>query len=188
MHPLREARRQEMRLPEFLFRSIYTCIPARDTRGLCVRRAARLKRGDWKHSRIKRMGLGIRYPTRATVITSDFISAQDNGLIRRRRLRFRLEIVAIELNCFLPIVNPLSLSLSFRFRMEFPGNEGRQCRSTGQITARSDTDSRDCYTTWLSLSLSRYCSSSRVESKGNYFDLDRSRISKMEWNIRRFVS
>lgn len=141
------------------------------TRALCVRRAARLKRGDWKHSRIKRMGLGIRYPTRATVITSDFISAQDNGLIRRRRLRFRLETVAIELNCFLPIVNPLSLSLSFRFRMELPGNEGRQCRSTGQITARSDTDSRDCYTTWLSLS--RYCSSSRIESKGNYFDLER---------------
>lgn len=118
MHPLREARRQEMRLPEFLFRSIYTCILARDTRGLCVRRAARLKRGDWKHSRIKRMGLGIRYPTRATVITFDFISAQDNGLIRRRRLRFRLETVAIELNCFLPIVNPLSLSL-FHFASEW---------------------------------------------------------------------
>lgn len=185
MHPLREPRRQEMRLPEFLFRSIYTCIPARDTRGLCVRRAARLKRGDWKHSRIKRMGLGIRYPTRATVITSDFISAQDNGLIRRRRLRFRLETIAIELNCFLPIVNPLSLSLSlsFRFRMEFPGNEGRQCRSTGQITARSDTDSRDCYTTWLSLSLSLsilFVESNRIE--GELFR-SRARISKMEWNI-----
>ena len=72
-------------------------------------------------------GLGIRYPTRATVITSDFISAQDNGLIRRRRLRFRLETVVIELNCFLSLPAPdrepslsLFLSLSFRFRMEFP--------------------------------------------------------------------
>lgn len=60
----------------------------------------------------------------------------------------------------------LSLSLSFRFRMEFPGNEGRQCRSTGQITARSDTDSRDCYTTWLSLSLSiLFVESNRIEGE-----------------------
>lgn len=34
------------------------------------------------------------------MITSDFISEQDSGLIRRRRLRFRLETL-IELNCFL---------------------------------------------------------------------------------------
>lgn len=68
-------------------------------------------------------GLGIRYPTRATVITSDFISAQDNGLIRRRRLRFRLETVVIELNCFLSLPAPdrepsLSLSL-FHFASEW---------------------------------------------------------------------
>ena len=115
----------------------------------------RLKRSGWKYSRIK-PGPGIRY--RAPVITSDFISAQDSGLIRRRRLRFQLETL-IELNCFLSLSllldralvrtaqrslasKPrLSLSLSptlFRFRMASGAAEGRQCRSTGQITDRLD--------------------------------------------------
>ena len=113
----------------------------------------RLKRSGWKYSRIK-PGLGIRY--RAPVITSDFISAQDSGLIRRRRLRFQLETL-IELNCFLSLSllldralvrtaqrslasKPrlsLSLSLSLSYSISLP-NGFRGCRGKTMPIDRPD--------------------------------------------------
>lgn len=74
-------------------------------------------------------------------------------------------------------MNPPSPSLSFISLpngVPWAGNEGRQCRSTGQITGRSDTDSRDLHHVALSFSLILSLDSvRRVEvSFGNYFDFD----------------
>lgn len=74
-------------------------------------------------------------------------------------------------------MNPPSPSLSFISLpngVPWVGNEGRQCRSTGQITGRSDTDSRDLHHVALSFSLILSLDSvRRVEvSFRNYFDFD----------------